>query len=53
VSLDPSPTIEAFKQDVDRSLIRENLKLTAEERIRKMLGVLALVEEVRRAGGTS
>ena len=30
VSLDPDPVIEAYKKDVDRTLIRENLKLTPE-----------------------
>ena len=29
------PVIEVFKKDVDRTLLRENLKLTVEERIRK------------------
>ncbi len=29
------PVIEAFKKDVDRTLLRENLKLTVEERLLK------------------
>jgi hypothetical protein len=29
------PVIEAYKKDVDRTLLRENLKLTYEERIEK------------------
>lgn len=29
--------IEVYKKDVDRTLIRENLKLTPDERVRKML----------------
>jgi hypothetical protein len=29
------PVIEALKKDVDRTLLRENLKLTVEERLRK------------------
>jgi len=48
VSLEPSPAIEAYKKDVDRTLIRENLKLTPDERIKKMISVLRFVEEVRR-----
>ena len=48
VSLEPSPVIEAYKKDVDRTLIRENLKLTPDERIKKMISVLRFVEEVRR-----
>jgi len=52
VSLEPSPIIEAYKKDVDRTLIRENLKLTADERLKKMIAALRLVEEVRRSGRT-
>ena len=29
------PVIEVYKNDVDRAIIRENLKLTVEERLRK------------------
>jgi hypothetical protein len=47
VSLDPSPVIEAYKRDVDRTLIRENLRLSPDERVRKMISVLRFVEEVR------
>lgn len=50
VSLAPDPAIEAYKKDVDRSLIRENLKLSVDERVRKMLSALGLVEEIRRSG---
>ena len=39
-----------FMRDVDRTLLRENLKLSFEERARKHLRVLQLVEELRRAG---
>ncbi len=50
VSLAPEPVIEAYKKDVDRTLLRENLKLTPEQRIRKMMAALAFAEELRRAG---
>jgi hypothetical protein len=40
--------IERYKADVDRTLIRENLKLTPEDRIRKRLQ--ALRHELQRAG---
>lgn len=44
--IEPDPVVEVFKKDIDRTLLRENLKLTIEERVRKMhsaaLGVLAL-----------
>ena len=36
--------------DVDRTLLRENLKLTFEQRARKHLRVLQMVEELRQAG---
>lgn len=49
VSLDPDPVIEAYKKDVDRSLLRENLKLTVEQRVLKMMAALELVEEIRRS----
>jgi len=35
VSLDSSPTIEAYKKDVDRTLLRENLKLSTSETWRR------------------
>lgn len=50
VSLERSPVIEAYKRDVDRTILRENLKLTPDERMRKMIAALRLHEEVRRAG---
>ena len=49
VSLDASPTIEAYKKDVDRTLLRENLKLTTAERVDKMISVLRFAEAVRRS----
>jgi hypothetical protein len=48
-SLDPDPVIDAYKKDVDRTLLRENLKLTVDERVKKMMGALRLVEEIRRS----
>lgn len=44
------PVIEAYKKDVDRTLLRENLKLTPEERSRKFERMMALIDELRRAG---
>lgn len=43
------PVIEAYKKDVDRTLLRENLKLTVEERIRKAHQVHASVDGWRNA----
>ena len=44
------PVIEAYKKDVDRTIIRENLKLTVEERLRKHQNAQTFFEELRRAG---
>jgi hypothetical protein len=44
------PVIEAFKKDVDRTLLRENLKLSVEERLRKADRVHASVAAWREAG---
>lgn len=48
--LEPDPVIEAYKAHVDRTLLRENLKRTPEERWRRFTQALQLAEEVRRAG---
>ena len=48
--LTPDPVIEAYKKDVDRTLLRENLKLTPEERLRKLIELQRFAEELRRAG---
>lgn len=42
--------IDAFKKDVDRTLLQENLKLTPEQRILKMIAFMKFLEEVRMAG---
>jgi hypothetical protein len=47
---DPDPVVEAYKKDIDRSLIRENLKLTVEERFRKAMALAKFADELRRAG---
>jgi hypothetical protein len=51
ISLEPSPVIEAYKKDVDRTLIRENLRLTTSERLEKMIATLQFAEELRRKAG--
>ena len=50
VSLAPDPVIEAYKKDVDRSLLRENLKLTPEARLRKLQDFVAFTAQLRSAG---
>ncbi len=48
--LEPDPVIEAYKKDVDRSLIRENLKLTVEQRFEKLMALQRFRDELQRAG---
>lgn len=42
--------IEAYKKDVDRTLLRENLKLTSEQRVLQLMALLKAADELRRAG---
>jgi len=42
------PVIEAYKKDVDRTLIRENLRRTVEERILQAEELQRTAEELRR-----
>jgi len=50
IARSPDPVIEAYKKDVDRTLIRENLKKSHEERVLALESALEVVLEVRRAG---
>ncbi|MCP9495351.1 MAG: hypothetical protein MSG64_12970 [Pyrinomonadaceae bacterium MAG19_C2-C3] len=42
--------IELYKKDVDRTLLRENLKLTVEQRFEQLMNMQVFVEEAHRAG---
>jgi hypothetical protein len=44
------PVIEAYKKDIDRTLLRENLKLTVEERLLQLIKLQEFAEELGRAG---
>ncbi len=46
----PDPVIAAYKKDVDRTLIRENLKLTPEQRILKLQEFVRLAFALQQAG---
>lgn len=48
--LEPDPVIEAYKRDIDKTLIRENLKLTPEQRLLTLMELQRNAEELRRAG---
>ena len=48
--IETDPVIEAYKRGVDRTLIRENLRLTVEERFDALMRLQQFAEELRRAG---
>lgn len=47
--LEPDPVIEAYKKDIDRTLLRENLRLTVEERFKNLEALQKFADEIRRA----
>ena len=47
---DRDPVIEAYKKDVDVTLIRENLRLTVDQRFQQLMKLQQFAEELRRAG---
>ena len=47
------PVIDRYKEDVDVGLIRENLKLTVEERLKKLQKHLFFAEGLRGAAQRS
>jgi hypothetical protein len=51
ISLEPDPVIEACKRDLDRTLLRANLRRTVEQRVVALTALHRLATEARRAGG--
>lgn len=51
IALEPDPVIEAYKKHVDRTLLRENLKLTPDERLQKLVRFMRSLAEVQPAAG--
>jgi len=45
-----NPVVEAYKKEVDRSLLRENLRLSVEERVLRAMELQRFAGELRRAG---
>ena len=43
------PVIEAYKKDVDRTLIRENLKLSVEQRFDNLMRLQEFATDMRQA----
>jgi hypothetical protein len=48
--LEPDPVIELYKRDIDRTLLRENLRRSVAERLERLVALQRLAEEARRAG---
>lgn len=51
--LPPDPVIEYYKKDVDRTLLREHLKLTPQERLDKLVAFMRSLEALRSAARRS
>jgi hypothetical protein len=50
ILIEPDPVIEAYKKDVDRTLLRESLKLTVEQRFEQFESFMQYFYELREAG---
>ena len=44
------PVTEAYKRHLDRTLLRENLELSVEDRLRQLMELQRFAEELQRAG---
>ena len=44
------PVVEAYKKDIDRTLLRANLKLTVQERLERAMAHARFADELRREG---
>jgi hypothetical protein len=47
---EPDPVIEAYKKDVDRSLIREQLRRSVDERVQNMIAAARFALALKNAG---
>ena len=47
---EPDPVVEAYKRDVDRTLIRGQLRRSIDERVRNMIAALRFAEVLHEAG---
>ena len=48
--LEPDAVIEAYKKHIDRTLIRENLRLTVDQRFKQLMELQRFAEELQNAG---
>jgi hypothetical protein len=44
------PIIEVYKKDIDLTLIRENLRLTVDQRFQQLMKLQRFAEELQKAG---
>ena len=47
---DSDPVVEAYKKHIDRTLIRENLRLTVDQRFQQLMKLQRFAEELQKAG---
>ena len=47
---EPDPVVEVYKRDVDRTLIREQLRRSVDQRVRNMIAALRFAEALHEAG---
>lgn len=47
--LPPDPVIDHYKKDVDRTLLREHLKLTPQQRLEKLMAFMRSLDALRAA----
>lgn len=47
---DLDPVIEAYKKHIDVTLIRENLRLTVDQRFQQLMKLQQFAEDLRRGG---
>ena len=47
------PVIEAYKKHIDRTLLRDNLRRSPDDRLRALMQLQRFAEELRRAGAAA
>ncbi len=50
LKIERDPLIEAYKKEIDRTLLRENLRLTVEQRFDNLMKLQEFAEELRKQG---
>lgn len=47
---EPDPVVDVYKRDIDRTLLRQNLRRSVTERVANLMALQRLAVEARRAG---